>query len=520
MESVVMEDKRRTESFSSDNSQSHDAGVAEEKMGGQKVHTVTLDAAQSLHTQKTDSLTSQIEAINSAIAEKIGLQRFNIWFKNSTRLILADGYLKIGVPNLFIASWIETHFANYINEAVLAVTGSVKKINFTIDPELTGHQRRTQLDSQAQLVEKAVNKQPNQQTRRNIESARTLRLSFDTFIVGRSNELAYNAARMVVDAQQSPFNPLFIHGGYGVGKTHLLQGICNTVQINRPKARWLYMSAEDFANQFVLALKTRKLEAFRSRMRQTELLAIDDIHFLASKPATQEEFLHTFNTIDLAGKQVVLASDAHPKMIGQLSEKLVNRFISGMVAKIDTPDFQTRCEICRQYSENMGRPISEAVARYIAENLKTNVREIEGALLKLAAYASLQNAKVTLQMAQDILAEHLERCDPIVHSSDIESAVATYFGITPASLHSSKKSRTIALARHFSMYLARTHTKMSSSEIGRCMGNKNHATVLLACQTVEDYIKRNAELHWEGPSGNRIAKTKTVLEHLEDCISA
>ena len=140
--------------------------------------------------------------------------------------------------------------------------------------------------------------------------------------------------------------------------------------------------------------------------------------------------------------------------------------------------------------------------------------------MKLAAFASLQNAKVTLQMAQDILAEHLERCDPIVHSSDIESAVATYFGITPASLHSSKKSRTIALARHFSMYLARTHTKMSSSEIGRCMGNKNHATVLLACQTVEDYIKRNAELHWEGPSGNRIVKTKTVLEHLEDCISA
>ena len=150
------------------------------------------------------------------------------------------------------------------------------------------------------------------------------------------------------------------------------------------------MSAEDFANQFVLALKTRKLEAFRSRMRQTELLAIDDIHFLASKPATQEEFLHTFNTIDLAGKQVVLASDAHPKMIGQLSEKLVNRFISGMVAKIDPPDFQTRCEICRQYSENMGKPLSDAVIRYIAENLKdqrprNRRRFIETGRLRLSA---------------------------------------------------------------------------------------------------------------------------------------
>ena len=147
-------------------------------MGGQKTRTVTLDAAQTPHTQKTDSLNSQIEAINSAIAEKIGQQRFNIWFKNSTRLTIADGYLKIGVPNLFIASWIETHFANYINEAVLAVTGSAKKINFTIDPELTGHQRRTQLDSQAQLVEKAVNKQPNQQTRTNREPAKTLKTDF------------------------------------------------------------------------------------------------------------------------------------------------------------------------------------------------------------------------------------------------------------------------------------------------------------------------------------------------------
>lgn len=503
MESVVMEDKRRTEKLSVDDSRRQPADVT------------GLNAAQLSQAQTV----SQANAISAAIAEKIGQQRFNIWFKNSTRFTLADGYLKIGVPNLFIASWIETHFASCINQAVSAVTGSAKKINFTIDPELTGHQRRTQLDSQAHLVEKTVNKQLNHQIR-TLEPAKTLRLTFDTFIVGPSNELAHNAARMVADAQQSPFNPLFIHGGYGVGKTHLLQSICNQVAANRPKARWLYMSAEDFANQFVLALKTRKLEAFRGRIRQTELLAIDDIHFLASKPATQEEFLHTFNTIDLAGKQVVLASDAHPKMIGQLSEKLVNRFISGMVVKIDPPDFQTRCEICRQYSENMGKPISEAVVRYIAENLKTNVREIEGALLKLTAFASLQNTKVTLQMAQEILVEHLERCDPIVHSSDIEAAVATYFGITPASLHSSKKSRTIALARHFSMYLARKHTKMSSSEIGRCMGNKNHATVLLACQTVEDCITRNAELRWQGPAGNRIAKTKTVLSQLEDSISA
>jgi len=467
-----------------------------------------------------DSSYSEIASINEAIAEKVGPQKFRIWFKNSTKLSLANGYLKIGVPNLFIASWIENHFSNEINQAVRAATGSGCNITFTVDPELSGHQRRTQLDSQAQLVGNIRNGTTRRMRLKKSGPREKLKLSLDTFVVGSSNELAYNAAKAVIEAEQSPFNPLFVHGGYGVGKTHLLQGICNAVCKNRPETNWLYLSAEDFANEFVLALKTKKLEAFRHRMRQTDLLAIDDIHFLASKPSTQEEFLHTFNTIDLACKQVVLVSDAHPKMIGQLSEKLVNRFVSGMVVKINTPDLATRCKICKQYAAAMRKDISEGVTRYIAEHLKSNVRELEGALLKLIAFASLQNQKISLALAKEVLAEHLARTDPIVHISDIESAVATYFGITPASLHSSKKDRTVALARHFSMYLARKHTKMSSSEVGRCMGNKNHATVLLACKKIEDQIRQNAELHWHGPAGNRVSKARTVLAQLEKSIAS
>jgi chromosomal replication initiator protein len=290
----------------------------------------------------------------------------------------------------------------------------------------------------------------------------------------------------------------------------------------RPQTNWLYLSAEDFVNQFVLALKTKKLEAFRRRMRQTDLLAIDDIHFLASKPSTQEEFLHTFNTISLAGKQVVLVSDAHPKMIGQISEKLISRFISGMVVKIDAPDFKTRCQICRQYlkSQNLkfkarNAPISESVITYIAENLRSNVRELEGALLKVIAYSALKNNKITLSMAKAVLTEHLDRCDPIVHVSDIETSVAAYFGTTPTRLHSTKKDRTVSLARHFSMYLTRKHTKMSSSEVGRFMGNKNHATVLMACKKIDGFLKRNAELNWQGPDGNKVCKARTILAQLE-----
>ncbi|MBW8002487.1 MAG: chromosomal replication initiator protein DnaA [Planctomycetes bacterium] len=466
------------------------------------------------------TVTDEISAINKALTEKIGSQKFRIWFKNSTRMTLADGYLKIGVPNPFIASWIENHFENDITHAVKEVTENNVKITFAIDPQLSGHQRRTVLDSQADRVSKMLPGVEKNKIRAAAKQKRKLKLSFDTFVVGSSNELAYNAALAVAKQQNSPFNPLFIHGGYGVGKTHLMQGICNQVSKTRPETNWLYLSAEDFVNQFVLALKTKKLEAFRRRMRQTDLLAIDDIHFLASKPSTQEEFLHTFNTIDMAGKQIILVSDAHPKMIGQISEKLVNRFVSGMVAKIDAPDLATRCEICRRYTAAMKKPISEPVTRYIAENIKSNVRELEGALLKLAAYSGLQNTKITLNMAKEVLGDHIARTDPIVHVGDIELVVATFFGITPANLHSSKKDRTVSLARHFSMYLARKHTKMSFPEIGRCMGNKNHATVLLACKKIQAQVETNAQIRWNGPNGNRIAKAKNVLESLEQSISS
>ena len=482
--------------------------------------------------EQARSAGAQINAINEALARKVGPQKYRIWFKNSTKMTLTGGYLKVGVPNLFIASWIENHFSNEIIQAVREVAGNSPKITFTIDPELSGSLRRAQLDSQAQLVTGAQSRLSSRGTKISAvggPSTKKLHFSLDTFVVGVSNQLAYNAAKAVIEEKHCPFNPLFIHGGYGVGKTHLLQGICNAVCSKRPQTDWMYLSAEDFVNQFVLALKTKKLEAFRCRMRQTDLLAIDDIHFLASKPSTQEEFLHTFNTISLAGKQVVLVSDAHPKMIGQISEKLVNRFVSGMVVKIQNPDFNTRCKICRQYAgklatENgrlkIGKAISENVIKYIAENLRTNVRELEGALLKLIAFSALQNEKINLAMAQAVMAEHLERCDPIVHISDIESAVATFFGITPANIHSSKKDRTVALARHFSMYLTRKHTKMSSSEVGRFMGNKNHATVLLACKRIEDLLKRDVEIYWNGPAGNKVSKARTVLSKLEQSISS
>jgi chromosomal replication initiator protein len=471
--------------------------------------------------QMQATFTDEAAAISHAIAERIGQQKYRVWFKNSTRLTVAGDYLKVGVPNHFIGHWIENHFLADISEAIRSVTGGSRKVAFNIEPELSGVQKKPQLDSQAVHVEKAHNRT----TRSRISSDRSatrmepLKLSLENFVVGSKNQLAFNAAKTVVEADQSPFNPLFFHGGYGVGKTHLLQGICNAVCQSRPKARWLYVSAEDFANQYVLALKTRKLDAFRRRFRQTDLLAIDDIHFLASKKAMQEEFLHTFNTIDLAGKQVVLASDAHPKMIGKLCDSLVNRFVSGMVVKMEPPDFETRCRICEQRAVGMKKSVPSAVLEYIAEKMSTNVRELEGALIKLIAYASLTSERITLTMARQVLADHISRTDPIVHISDIESAVATFFGVTTADVHSSRKDRTVSMARSFSMYLARKYTKMSYPEIGRVMGNKNHATVILATRKIEELVGKNAEVKWKSPAGCRVVKARDIYEQLMESIS-
>jgi chromosomal replication initiator protein len=475
---------------------------------------VREDACRSTEHIESNSAESRIGAINDAISAKIGQQKFRIWFKNSTRLTLADGLLKVGVANQFMATWLQSHFNAEITEAARSVMGADCRLMFAIDPQLSAC-HHSSADWQAKPASAVLSAPGVQAASPAAASANKLKLRFDNFIVGPSNELAFNASKAVVCDKQSPFNPLFIHGGYGLGKTHLLQGICNELRRTRPAATWLYMSAEDFANQFVLALKTRKLEAFRGRMRQTDLLAIDDIHFLASKPSTQEEFLHTFNTLDLSGRQVILASDAHPKLITQISEKLVNRFVSGMVVKINAPDFMTRCQIVRQYARNINKLVPEDVISFIADNIKSNIREIQGAILKLVAFSSLQNTKIDLGMAGAVLAEHLERCDPMVHVSDIESTVASFFGITPAAINSSKKDQTIALARHFCMYLARKHTRLSSSEVGRLLGGKNHATVLLACKKVEGHIVQNAQIYWRGLAGNKVSQATEVLEQLE-----
>jgi len=483
-----------------------------------------------MHTTITDEHTAghtQVVSIGQALAQRIGPEKYRVWFGGTPNMVLADGCLNIAVPNTFTANWIQSHYLDRITTVAESVLGYRPKIGFTIAPASSKNRSDASasprpLDDQKPLHSGGGGRPP-----------REVRLTLESFVVGPSNELAFNAAKAMVREGQSPFNPLFIHGGYGVGKTHLLQGICHEIAQARPRSSRLYLSAEDFANQFIMALKNKKLEDFRRRIRQLDLLAIDDIHFLANKPSTQEEFLHTFNTISLAGKQVVLASDAPPKMIKQLSEKLVNRFVSGMVVRIDPPDLATRCRICTQYVLKVNRSMSaahgprglhpqavpEGVIQYIAENVRANVRELEGALLKVLAYATLQNGPISVETARQALSDQTDRHDTVLQVSQIESAVAAHFGVSPAAIHSTKKDRTVALARHFCMYLARKHTRLTLGEVGKQMGGKNHATVSVANGKIEDLVTRDAELHWQGPTGNKVAKAKSVLTDIESRIT-
>ncbi len=465
-------------------------------------------AAPSRGAERERAVPTQVEdtaaRIHARIEELIGPQRFKVWFHQSTQVTCADGFVKVGVPNLFIGGWIEDHFSETISQAAKDVLGYEIPVTFAIDPVLFRNLRKSQLNSQAAFIERNAEKGVRGNGRDGdgaMTPRRKLRGRLCNFVVGPSNRLAHSVAEQVVENHDAEASPVFFHSACGLGKTHLLQGIANALTEQRPTARWLYASGEEFTNQFLYALRERKLDAFRHRFRDIDVLLLDDMHFIANKRATQEEFLHTFNTIEACGKRVALASDAHPKMIGDLSESLVNRLISGMVVRIEPPDFATRCEILRRRAALTRHVIPEAVIHYIADRIQSNVRELEGCLLKLMAFASLNATPITPDLARQALEDHLAQTGKILTVSDIEQSVATYFGLTPADLHTSRKSRTVALARNIAMYLARKHTSLSFPEIARLMGNKNHTTVLLAHRRIAKMWEDSAEASWRGAAG-------------------
>ena len=456
------------------------------------------------------------QQIYQTLREEIGARKFNAWFKHGTRLTIEDGHIKLAVPNPFVANWIEGHYRGDIAQVAETHTGMKRPVVVTIDAALAGETRRTDLDAQADLV----NRSGAGRLRRTIQIRRPQSLAhrLDDFVVGKSNKLAYSAALAMAGVKAPPFNPLFVHGACGVGKTHLLQGVCMQVaKIHRrgqPLA-WKYVTCEQFTNEFIQSLRAKNIAQFRARYRQLDLLAIDDVHFLSGKKATQDEFLHTFNAIETAGRRIVLASDAHPHMVGALNEQLVSRFVSGMVVKVDAPDTETRLSILIRKARQMKLNVDREVLEYVANHVHGSVRELEGALTKLAALSALEGAPVGLEFARNVLADHLSRTDSAITLGHIEATISAFFGITPADIHSSRRTRTVSTARMICFFLARRYTQMSYPEIAQAMG-KNHSSAVLAVQRMQGLLDAAGELKWTGPMGGKSMLASRLLEMLSE----
>jgi len=316
---------------------------------------------------------------------------------------------------------------------------------------------------------------------------------FESFVVGPCNRFAHAACRGVADRPATAFNPLFLHGSVGLGKTHLMQGVCHHLLDHDASMRILFLSCEEFINHFIGALQQGDVNKFRDRYRQADVLIIDDIQMLANKARTQEEFFHTFNALHNARKQIVLSSDAPPEDIPALQERLVSRFKWGLVAEIETPCFETRVAILNSKADHMGLRLASEVPQFLAENIENNVRELEGSLVRLQAMASLTNRPIDMGLAREVLGPSLRNRSRPVRMDDILEFVTQHFNVKVSDLQGKRRTQTIVLPRQISMYLARQLTEMSLEEIGGYFGGRDHSTVLYSVDRVDTRRRVDAD---------------------------
>ena len=445
-----------------------------------------------------------LRLLREQVAGLIGPSRYSTWFGDGTDFELNNGALNVVVPNEFIGRWIATNHLKDIVSAVQQTIGRDVRVDIRVQP-------RT-----ATIPQAAGERNGRASAKR---SRPRLRHRLDGFVVGSGNRLAHAAAVQLVASPGRAFRLLVLYGACGLGKTHLLQGICNGVAETHPHLEWLYVSGEEFTNDFISAVRSNRIEQFRARFRNVDLLVIDDIHFLANKPGTQDEFLHTFNAIDAAGRTVVVSSDRSPRAIASLSEPLMSRLVSGFVVELQQPDYTTRREILQRRASQMSCRVPENVLDLVARNVAGNVRDLEGALYRLAALVTLTNEPLTVDLARLLLDDQITRAPRRVDQADIEEAVAEYFNLSRHALHSKRRDRTAALARGVAMYLVRRHTSMSFPEIGRSMGKKNHSTVLMATRRIERWVESNATVAWGTSDGEREAPIRTLLASIDADLS-
>ena len=430
-----------------------------------------------------DLLTSWQQA-QHAIKDEIGAAAYETWFTALNVAAEEPDTILIQTPDDFFKNWVVDHYALLIEEKIGQTTDRPIKIKFNVyDAAFI----EAAVPDTAPVDESyALNNKPPLNL--------SARFSFNNFVVGPSNRFAYAACMAVAESPAKAYNPLFIYGQVGLGKTHLLQAITQQIKNCHPQAKTCYITSEKFTNELIDAIRHRSTTQFRQKYRDIDVLLIDDIHFIAGKESTQEEFFHTFNALHNNRKQIIISSDRPPREIANLEERLSSRFAWGLITDIQPPDFETRVAILRKKSEREPVDVPEPVITYIAEQIKTNIRELEGALIRVVAYSLLEEKSVSLEMAKFILKDMVQESSRSVNISVIQKTVADFFRVTLSELKANKRTRNIIFPRQIAMYLARKLTNLSLPEIGQAFGGKDHTTVLHSCRKIDQDIQKNRQV--------------------------
>jgi chromosomal replication initiator protein len=435
------------------------------------------------------------DQVLSRIEGQVGKHSFSTWFKPTSLLSDAGTSLSIRVPNLLFVEWLPKHYSVVLAEALREVGRSDAKLVFVPDgPGVADDNRALAVVGRPPEFEEpseaAAGPPPEDQPR---VGSLIPRYTFDTFIVGPSNQFAHAACRAVAETPSRSYNPLFIHGGVGLGKTHLMHAIGHYVVQHHQRLSLLYISSERFMNEMINAVRFDRILDFRSRYRSVDVLLVDDIQFVSGKEGTQNEFFHTFNALHDAQKQIVISSDRPPHEIPALEERLRSRFEWGLIADINPPDIETKAAILKKKAEGEAVPLPDEVAMYIASRIKTNIRELEGSLIRLIAYASLTNKPLTIELAKDVLKNVLDHDEKAVTIEQIQKFVADYYQLKLTELKSRNNSKSVAMPRQVAMYLCKTLTHASLPEIGRSFGGKHHSTVIHSIKKVDDLRKKDGD---------------------------
>ncbi|GBD97435.1 MAG TPA: chromosomal replication initiator protein DnaA [Nitrospirae bacterium] len=410
-----------------------------------------------------------------AIGVKVGSQAFDLWFSPLKFVQLQDRQVVLEVPNKFFKEWIEDHYPGIISEAIEKFLNSEVSVKFRVFEK-----------KEAPAIKKIETRQEN---RRAKLASRGIflnpKFSFDTFVVGASNQFAHAASRAVADAPGKAYNPLFIYGGVGLGKTHLMNAIGNKIIDRQNNVKMLYAPAEQFTNEFVYSMRNDRMDAFKSKYRNLDVLIIDDIQFIAGKSGTQEELFHTFNALYDTHKQIVFSSDRPPKDISPITERLRSRFGMGLIADIQIPDVETKMAILGKKSEIEGIDLPEDVSFFLASKVKSNIRDLEACMIRLGAHASLTGKQITIEMAKNVLKDLIQDEEKALTVDYIQKTVCEYYGLKVQDIKARKRTRDIAFPRQVAMYLSKLLTDSSLSEIGKNFGGKDHSTVIHACKLIE-----------------------------------